>query len=107
MKQEDLLIILTTFGDRKDAERISKELLRKKLCACIQLIKISCSLYWWRNKIESSEEWLCIIKTRLGLYKKLEEELSNCHPYKTPEIVSIKAEEVSSEYLEWLYSVVR
>jgi periplasmic divalent cation tolerance protein len=43
----DLIQVTTTFDNQKEAEKIAKMLLKKKLAACIQLIGPVLSQYWW------------------------------------------------------------
>ena len=58
-------------------------------------------MYWWKGKLEKSDEWLLSIKTRNTLYEKLEAMIKKLHPYETPEITAIPLSG-SREYLEWL-----
>ncbi|UCF57680.1 MAG: divalent-cation tolerance protein CutA, partial [Deltaproteobacteria bacterium] len=63
--------------------------------------------YWWKEKIEQTEEWLCIMKSRSDLYDELEEAIKNIHPYEVPEIVAVPIVSGSQSYLEWLDNEVR
>ena len=93
--------VFTTTGSRKDAEKIAEELVENKLAACVQIFPVS-SIYRWKGRIDRSREYLCIIKSKRGLYKKIEETIKEIHPYEVPEIISFPISSGSKDYLEWL-----
>ncbi len=98
------IIVFVTVPNNK-FKRIIDQLLTKKLVACINVIKNVSSYYWWENKICTDKESLLIIKTKKVLFKKLLNEIKKVHPYKVPEIISIKMSEGNKEYLNWIDSV--
>jgi periplasmic divalent cation tolerance protein len=101
MKQSFVQVI-TTVSEKKDAERLTKEILDKKLGACVQIIGPIKSVYRWKGKIEKALGWVCLIKTRKTLYKKVESAIRKIHPYEVPEIIVIPITEGSRDYLKWL-----
>jgi len=94
--------VFTTTEKKEDAEKIAKILLEKRLAGCVQIIGPVSSLYWWRGRMEKSEEWLCLIKSREDLYDELEKTIKENHPYEIPEIIAIPIRYGSRSYLEWL-----
>jgi len=94
--------IFTTTEKREDAERIAQALVEKRLAGCVQIVGPMVSTYRWKGKVETAEEWLCLIKSRRGLYEELERAIMEMHPYETPEIIAIPIVAGSREYLEWL-----
>ena len=60
------------------------------------------STYRWKGKVETAEEWLCLIKTRESLYQELEKAIISLHSYETPEIIAVPIVKGSKEYLQWL-----
>lgn len=102
MTMHKFIQVVTTVSSRRDAEKISKTLIGGKLAACAQ---ISCpvkSIYRWKGKIETAKEWVCVIKTKKALYKKVEKLIKEIHPYEIPEIIVTPIVEGSKDYLEWL-----
>jgi periplasmic divalent cation tolerance protein len=75
---------------------------QKRLAGCVQIIGPISSAYWWKNRIESAEEWLCLIKSEKGLYKELEKTVKEVHPYETPEITAVSLVAGNREYFAWL-----
>ncbi len=96
-------IIISTFQSRQTANKIAKAMISKKLCACVNIIKIN-SFYYWKHKIQYDDEYLCFFKTNSSA--KLRKELKKIHPYKIPEIVEIKMDKIDNDYLRWLISSV-
>lgn len=96
-------IIISTFQSRMSANKIAKDMISRKLCACVNIIKIN-SFYYWDNKIQYDNEYLCLFKTNSSA--KLRKELKKIHPYKVPEIVEIKMDNIDNDYLRWLISSV-
>lgn len=101
MMEEYIQISMTTESS-EDAEKIAKSLLEKRLTGCVQIVGPITSIYWWNGNIENSQEWLCLVKSREDLYKKLEKAIKQIHPYQTPEIVATPIVTGSIEYLKWL-----
>lgn len=93
--------VFTTTSAKKDAEMIAKELVKNKLAACVQITTIS-SIYRWKGKIERSKEYLCIIKSKGGLYKKIEKTIKKIHPYEVPEIISFDISSGNKKYFSWI-----
>lgn len=101
MKQSFVQVI-TMVSEKRDAERLTKEILDKRLGACVQIMGPFKSVYRWKGRVEKAMEWACVIKTRRTLYKKVETAIKRIHPYEVPEIIAIPIVEGSRDYLKWL-----
>ena len=101
------LQVVTTTSREADAERIARTLLERRLAACVQIAGPVTSLYWWKGVLETSEEWLCSIKTGEAQYAALEKAIRKVHPYEVPEIVAIPIVAGSKDYLRWLQGELR
>ncbi len=99
--------LFTTTEKKEDAEIISREVVEKRLAACVQIMGPITSTYWWKEKVEKTEEWLCIMKTKRDLYEDLEQAILSIHPYEVPEIVAVPIVAGSQSYLEWLEQEVK
>ena len=98
--------IITTCEKKKDAEKIAKALIEKRLAACIQIMPIN-SIYWWKEKIEKAKEWILFIKTEKKLYERIESAIKTLHSYETPEIIAMPIIKGDKKYLEWVSETVR
>jgi len=92
----------TTAGSRSEAEKISRTLVERRLAACVQILGPITSTYWWEGKIEQSEEFLCLIKTRGDKYSAVETAIKEVHSYKVPEILAVPIAFGSSDYIDWV-----
>lgn len=50
-----ILLLYVTHKNKEEAEKVSKYLLEKRLIACVNYFPIESS-YWWKGKVENSEE---------------------------------------------------
>ena len=96
------LQVVTTTGTKADAEQIARRLVEQRLAACVQIVGPITSVYRWQGRVESAEEWLCIVKTTGGRYADVEKAIQQTHPYEVPEILAFEIHEGSSDYLDWL-----
>ena len=94
--------IFTTTENKKDAEKIAKEVVEKRLAACAQVLGPIESTYWWEGEVEKTKEWLCIMKSRNDLYGELEKAIKGIHPYDVPEILAIPVISGNPGYLQWV-----
>ena len=99
---EAYIQVVTTTENKDDAEKIAKALVGKRLAACVQLVGPIVSTYWWKDDIETEQEWLCHIKTHERLYHETEKSIKEIHPYETPEIIALPIVAGSDDYLKWL-----
>lgn len=99
--------VITTADNRQAIIRIVDIVVSKRLCACAQIVGPITSKYWWKNKLTTSREWLCIMKTRQSLYKQLETEIIKTHPYTVPEILATPVIAGNKTYLDWLEKETR
>ena len=95
------IIIYVTHESKKEADRINKYLLDRKLIACTNIFPIK-SAYWWNGKVENSDEFVSILKTRIENWKAVRDEVEKIHPYDTPCIMKINVE-ANAKYEKWIY----
>ena len=94
-------IIVSTYPDKNSIIKISKELVKTKIVACVNITKIS-SIYAWQGKIENTSEYLALFKTTNKNKKILKEKIKATHPYDVPEIAEIDVTSINKSYLNWL-----
>ena len=97
-----MLIIFTSTESLSEAETLAKTIVTKKLAACVQVLPQMKSFYHWENAVQVDSEYLLLIKTLESNYQKLEQFIKQHHSYSIPEIIAVKAEEISDGYLGWM-----
>jgi periplasmic divalent cation tolerance protein len=60
------------------------------------------SSYWWKGKIERTNEWLCIAKGKAADYETIENTIRGIHPYEVPEILAFPICSGYPPYLKWI-----
>ena len=96
------LLVLTTASSRKEALKLADLILSKRLAACINILPVMDSLYWWKGKKEKGREVQMFIKTRASAFKILAAQIRKNHAYSLPEIIAIPIAKGSKAYLGWI-----
>ena len=100
-----MALVYITCKDKKEAEKISLHLLKRRIIACANIFPIK-SMYWWKGKITKSNEHVMIAKTSDKNFKKLENEVKKIHSYQIPCILKINAT-ANKEYQAWLNKEIK
>ncbi|MCE5216606.1 divalent-cation tolerance protein CutA [bacterium] len=100
----EFVVVTTTVDNREAAERLSRQLVERRLAACCQRIGPIVSTYWWKGELETAEEWLLVLKTRAECFEPLAKAIRELHSYETPEIVATPIIDGSPDYLGWIRS---
>lgn len=101
------IIIVVTCASRREAARISRTLLRKKLAACANIIEGVSSSFWWRGRLQNEREVVVLFKTVSRNFKTASRLVKEMHSYEVPEIIAIPIVAVDKEYLEWIKESVK
>ena len=99
---ERVVFVYTTYPSIVEAEQAGRELVQRRLCACVNILPGMVSLYWWEGAIERGEEVVMIVKTRAALAEAVREAVRQLHSYTTPAILVLPIESVDPSYNAWL-----
>ena len=96
------LFCFVTCKNTREAKKISKVLLEKRLIACASLLPKIESHYRWKGALAKGTETMLILKTRKGLEKKISKTILGLHSYELPtiEFVNAKASEQVEKWVE-------
>jgi periplasmic divalent cation tolerance protein len=101
-------VVLVTCGSLKEARKIARGVVEKRLAACVNIGTAAVeSVYWWKGKVETGREFLLVMKTTAARLKALEKEVKKLHSYDVPEFVVLEIAAGSREYLRWVEQSVR
>jgi periplasmic divalent cation tolerance protein len=100
-------IVLSTAGSQDEARKIAQHLVENQLAACVNIIPQIESIYRWQGKMESSAEWLLLIKTTQETFPAVRDAIRHLHSYDVPECISVVIEDGSAAYLDWIAQSVK
>ena len=96
------LIVFVTTPNNDDAAKIAEALVSERLAACVNIVAAVESIYLWEGKVTRDSEARMIIKTSDQRFDELEQRVRQLHSYSTPEVVALRIERGSEQYLNWL-----
>jgi periplasmic divalent cation tolerance protein len=104
----DKILVLATCGSRKEARKIARALVERRLAACVNEIGAPLtSVYRWKGKVETAKEFLLVVKTTKKRFAALREAIGELHSYEVPEIIALPIVEGSRDYLDWISESVK
>jgi|SRR3954447_10224648 periplasmic divalent cation tolerance protein len=103
----DKRIVLSTAGSEDEARKIASHLLEQKLAACVNIVPQIESVYRWQGKMESSREWLLLIKTTAERFPAVRDAIRELHSYDLPECIAVDIVDGSPAYLQWIADSVK
>jgi periplasmic divalent cation tolerance protein len=84
------------------AKKIARELVVRRLAACVNVVADVDSVYWWDGAVQEDSEALLIVKTTDVNVDPILELLEGIHPYETFEFVSMQIADGNPGYLGWI-----
>lgn len=84
-----------------ESGNLAETLVREQLAACVNVIPGARSYYVWEGELVVDSEDILLIKTMHATSHEMVARLRELHSYTTPEILELKPNSVSSEYLQW------
>lgn len=96
------LVVLSTVPRAEDAEFLARELVERRLAACVNILPPVTSIYRWRGDVERTEEVLMVVKTTEDRFEAVREAIVKGHPYDVPEVLGLEVKAGHAPYLAWL-----
>lgn len=98
---EPIAVVLSTCPV-ETAEPLARQMVERRLAACVNIIPKVTSYYWWEGEIQEDGESLLVIKCRRESVDTLTAELVKAHPYDVPEVVALEVGGGNPDYLRWV-----
>ena len=102
----DAILVYTTVADIDAANRLAELLVETSRAACVHIVPSIKSVYRWQGQVQRDDEVQLVIKSDAGRYAEIEALLREHHPYELPEIVAVRVDSGSQQYLKWIASEV-
>ena len=96
----EVLVLITTESNKKNALRAAKLLIQNKLAACVSIKQIF-SIYEWDDDIEQTKEFEITIKSKPEFKDDLIDFLDKISTYDVPQII-YKRFHSHMKYYDWL-----
>ena len=100
MKNINFFYIIAS--NKKEAEKIAKKLLNKKLIACANVISNVNSYFVWKNKVQNSKEIIICGKTTSKNQKNIIHAVKKIHSYSVPCIIFFDIKSGNKDFLKWV-----
>lgn len=104
-KEFDILSVTTTIGSLEAAKALAREILARKLAACVQLDQGTTSLYRWKGELCEEAEVRLLIKSLPGCEAALQALFVQHHPYELPQFL-VQRMNASEAYAQWVRAEV-
>ncbi len=95
-------VVFVTAPKGKEAARLSRLILRKKLAACVNIVGPVESFFRWGGKVERARESLMVIKTRRSLLTDVIGTIKKAHSYSVCEVIALPIIAGNKPYLDWI-----
>ncbi|PIU57632.1 MAG: divalent-cation tolerance protein CutA [Deltaproteobacteria bacterium CG07_land_8_20_14_0_80_38_7] len=97
--------VFVTTNNKKEGQSLAKEMVKKRLAACVSILPNMRSIYEWDGEIQDEEEYLLIIKTTAERIEDLKYFISKNHSYEVPEFVVFESIDALPDYLDWINKI--
>jgi periplasmic divalent cation tolerance protein len=95
-------IVYVTAGSKENASEIARELVSKRLAACVNMFPVF-SIYRWKGEIEEDNEIAMFVKTDSSRLEEIIALVKSLHTYEVPAIEFWKIEGGEQGYLDWIH----
>lgn len=96
------IVIFITAANKKEAQSLTRQLIKHKLAACVNIVDKIESFFWWQGKVDSAKEALLIIKSKKSKLTKIIKLVKSMHSYEVPEVIALPIISGYRPYLNWI-----
>ena len=102
----DIVLFITT-ANAEEAQQIAGVLLNERKTACVNIVPMVDSLFWWQGKLDAAQESLLIVKSKASVLNEIVRLVRELHSYDVPEIIALPIIGGNQDYLEWIGKEVK
>lgn len=96
------IVVVTTVGQEEQALTIARELVARRLAACVNVLPGVRSVYRWQGRICRDGELLLLVKTLEQEYEAVAAAIRELHSYELPEILAFPVGQGDERFLGWI-----
>ena len=95
-------MIMTMLDGRETSHRLAQTLVERRLAACVNVVGPAHSVYRWKGALETSEEYVLLIKTVREHVERLRLAIREGSGYELPEFITFDISGGDETYLNWM-----
>ncbi len=99
-------LMYVTVKNEEEAKEISTTLVEEKLVACVNMFPIK-SIYRWQGKVEHSDEFGMIMKTKDELVEDVIKKVKELHSYEVPCVISFDVGKGNPSFIQWVNDLTK
>jgi len=103
----DEKLVISTTSSKEEASKIAAILVQEQIAACVNIVGPIESVYRWQGNVETSQEFLLLVKTISARSADVIKCIRELHSYELPEAIELNIEGGSADYLKWIAKSVR
>ena len=96
------LLVMTMLDGRDTSYSLARTLVERRLAACVNVVGPAHSVFRWKGKLETSEEYVLLIKTVREHLERLRLAIREGSGYELPEFISFEISGGDETYLNWM-----
>ena len=100
--KKDILAVYVTAGDMKEAKRLARAMVTRRLAACANILGAIQSVYWWEGRVQEGKEVVILFKTAGARVDELVAAIKAGHSYECPCIEVYSVTDGYPEFLDWV-----
>ncbi len=97
-------LVYTTMEGADQAREIGRELITRRLAACVNIIDPMISIFRWDGGIQEGRETVMIAKTRNELVPAVTDAITEMHDYDCPCVIALPVHGGNADFLGWIAS---
>lgn len=101
------VFVYVTAESVEEARRIGREVVARRLAACVNILPGMQSFYWWDGALQEGSEAVLVAKTRSELAPALTEAVKELHSYQCPCVVVLPIQGGNADFLAWIEAETR
>ena len=103
----EILVVVTSFSRLEDAQVMARQLIERRLAACVQIQQGIHSVYRWKDQVCEEVEVRLSAKTVADQWDEIAHFIQSKHPYDLPELIAYTPEKFSAQYGNWVEAEVK
>ena len=104
LKQRGYIVVFIGSVNSEESRKISRALLERRQAGCVTTMPGGHSEFWWRDKLESAETELLVVKTKESLLQQIIDTVKEFSSDEVPEVIALPIAGGNRDYLDWLNS---